>query len=151
MGKTRILTPEGEIIQILMHSPHTPLEIAEKAKTSRASIYNNLKDLLLAGWVVREDDSYRVTGAGVKAYFSEVLPGVDAGALLVFSRAVGIDPLRFVGLGVRLLNALVNAAYLPGDLVRLLGHNDPALLEVLTDIFGRRDGGDMAQAAEVVA
>ena len=149
--KPRILSPEGEIIRILMSKPLQPTEIAERARVSRATIYNNLKDLLLAGWVVREGDSYRVTSAGVRAYLSEVLPGVDVDALVGLSRVVGVSPLELVGLGVRLVMDVVEAAYVPADLARLLGAYDPSLLERLEDLLGRRDGeGSQAQAAEVV-
>ena len=150
--KARILTPEGEIIKALMKGPYNTIQILNKVSLGKSTVYNNLKDLLLAGWVVRDGDSYRVTGAGVRAYVSEVLPGADVDALLGYSRLLGVSVLELVELGARVVMAVVEAAYVPADLARLLSTYDPSALERLEGLFGRRDDeGRQAQAAEVVA
>ena len=149
--KPRILTSEGEIIRILMNKSLSTAEIVSRAKTSRAAVYNNLKDLLIAGFVIRNGDAYRVSGAGLRAYFTEVLPDVDADFIIGLGSRAGLSPLRVVGLGVRVLQALDGASYLPADLVRLLARYDPSLLEDLQELFGGRPGGaGLNQAAEVV-
>ena len=148
---TRILTPEGEIIKALMEGPYNTTQILNKVSLGKSTVYNNLKDLLLAGWVVRDGDSYRVTDAGVKAYFAEVLPGVDVDALVGYSKLLGVSALELVEVGVRVVMAVVEAAYIPADLARLLGRYDPSVLERLEGLFSRRDDGGQARAAEVVA
>ena len=148
---TRVLTPEGEIIKALMDGPLNPIQIVKKVKIGRSTVYNNLKDLLIAGFIIRNGDAYRVSGAGLRAYFSEVLPDVDADFIVGFAGRVNASPLEVVEFGVRVLQALDTAGYLPADFVRLLARYDPSLLEDLQELFGGRPGGaGLSQAAEVV-
>ena len=148
--KARILTPEGEIIKALMEGPYNTTQILNKVSLGKSTVYNNLKDLLLAGWVVRNGDSYRVTDAGVKAYLSEVLPDVNADFIIELGGRAGFSPLKVIELGVRVLQAIDEASYLPADLVRLLARYDPSLLENLQELFGSRPGGaGPNQVAEV--
>ena len=139
----RILSPEGEILKALILGSKTKTipQIIKRVKVGRTAVYDNLKDLLIAGFVIRNGDVYRVSGAGLRAYFSEVLPDVDADFVIGLGGKVGWSPLRVVGLGVRVLQALDNAGYLPADLVRLLARYDPSLLEDLQELFGGRPGG----------
>ena len=149
----RILTPEGEILKVLLRGSKTAPQIVESANIGRTAVYTNLKDLLIAGYVIRNGDTYRVSNAGVKAYLNEVLPGVDAGSLLGISSIVGTSPLKLVEAGIRILLAVAEAGYVPADLGRLLARYDSSVLEVLEGMFpssNRPGKAGLSQAAEVV-
>ncbi len=152
-ARIRVLTPEGEILKVLIHNsrPRTVPQIVKEVKVGRTAVYDNIKDLIMAGLVVKESEFCKVTLPGVKAYFAEVLPGVDVDALVGYSKLLGVSALELVEVGVRVVMAVVEAAYIPADLARLLGRYDPSVLERLEGLFSRRGDGGQARAAEVVA
>ena len=153
MNKPRILTPSGLILRHLLRSKvGSPKNIGDSERIALSTIYFNLKELNLLGYLSKTNDAYRITSAGARAYLSEVLPDVNADFIIELGSRASFSPLKVIELGVRVLQAIDEASYLPADLVRLLARYDPSLLENLQELFGSRSGGaGPNQVAEVVA
>ena len=147
---SRILAPEGKIIRTLLGGEVlSPVEIIRLSGVPRATTYSNLKDLLIAGWVVEREGKYIITPSGVKAYLSEVLPDdIDVSRLISVAKSVKASPARLVSLGIRLIMDIVENGELPESLGYMLSRYDPSALDELMSMLERREG---KQAAEVVA
>lgn len=73
MKRLRVLTPEGLILKALIEEgPLTPTQIIEKTGISRSAVYSNIKDMMLAGWVIEREGKIVVTEAGREAFWSSV-------------------------------------------------------------------------------
>ncbi len=110
---TRVLTPEGRIVRVLLDGEVlSPVEIIKLSGVPRATTYSNLKDLLIVGWIVEREGRYALTPEGVMAYLSEVLPDdVDVSRLISIARSAGTSPARLVSLGVRIDRIVYQYSY----------------------------------------
>ena len=73
MKRLRVLTPEGLILKALIEEgPLTPTQIIEKTGISRSAVYSNIKDMLLAGWVIEREGKIAITDAGREAFWSSI-------------------------------------------------------------------------------
>ncbi len=140
MSRIRILSPEGEIVRVLATGPLSPTEIVGRVKVSRAAVYNNIKDLLIAGWIIEKEGKYALTPEGVMAYLSEVLPDdVDVDRLAGLARVVGVSPMRLVSLGIRLALDIIENGELPESLGYMLSRYDPSVLDELVSMLERKE------------
>jgi len=146
-SRVRILTPEGEILKALSNGPKSPINLTECTPVARATVYTNLKDLLLVGWVREENGKYYITVDGVKAFWSRVLPDeVDVDRLLKISKELSIPISKLVILGLRLIVDLLEVGRVPSDLGYLLVSYDPGLLDEIVSIIRRGEEGSQAEA-----
>jgi hypothetical protein len=137
----RVLSPEGEILKVLLGGSKSAPQIVESVNVGRTAVYTNLKDLLIAGWIKQVDDKYAITNEGVEAFWSAVLP--DAGSVVEVGREFGIPVHDLVSIAIDLLVAILREGYVPRDVARVLGSYSPGSLEQLVGILKAK--------AEVVA
>ncbi len=135
----RILTPEGEILKILLKQASTAPQLVDKADLGRTTVYSNLKDLLIMKWIKENNGIYRATDEGVKIYWSSVLPENDVDRLVKVSGYLGITTAKLVHLGIRLITDLIEGKRIPDDLGDFLRVRDRELLaELYRIIKGRK-------------
>ena len=146
--RIRILSPEGEILKALLKEPKTPVQLLKEITIGRTTLYENLKDLMLAEYIERftENNIYKVTKAGIRAFWSEVLPDeVDVGRLLRVSEELRVSSSKIIELGVRLIVDIIEHGRVPSDLGYLLAGYDPGLLDDILSIIRRDEGGTQAR------
>ncbi len=128
--KLRVLTPEGEILKALIKSRRLPAaKIYELTDLGRTTVYSNLKDLIIAGWIKEKDSNYEATKEGIKAFWYAILDEL-AERLVSVSSSLGINSAKLVRAGIRLILDIVEFG-LPEEVRRFLVKHDPSLLDLI--------------------
>ncbi len=130
-----MLSPAGKIIRVLLdEKAKTSTQIINLTGLSKPAVYNNLKDLQLAGYVKERDGIYEVTKEGVRAFWSSVLDDELAGRLVRVAGGVGVSTYELVEVGVRLILDIVEYGTFSSEVRGVIERYDPALAEHLRSL-----------------